>query len=230
MNNIFTPKIYSPLSAFFLSFCLIITAYFVWKRKQKTLTDTLFFIFWCSTFFSFLVSFVELIWFYYFKISLFQLKIIVFIFIISLFFQAFFAFCFLFFRFFKKRIIIFLLIFFSFLPLPFLASFFWKKGEIIFQYGEPFLNVPEFWRFAYFSIFVVAILIFFCLFILFKEIKQGVISWKDFSLLYDYFSFLFYCAISIVRLSYTYPFPFLIFVFYTFIPYLSYLGFRERKT
>ena len=185
MEEFLSPKILSPLSSTLATLCFTVNTYLVWKKKDRSTSGIFLFISWLFVPISFLVITLILIWFYYFPTPLETFKtpiIIYFFFNLGQFFSCL---AFLLIKIFREKLkgLIFTFLFLPLLPL--LAPPFFR-GKVVLNFGEPMIETGYVWQYAYFGVSMVILTIFLIFFLLWREIKEKKISWRNLSSFYSY--------------------------------------------
>lgn len=225
----FLTSLLSPLSSFLVAGVFTLTAYlFATKRKKFTLSDKFFFIFWILSVISFIIIGVLLTAFYYFNLSLEGAYLFIVLVWFLFFFQGFFILLYCLSRITFKKWIYWLSGFFSLIFLVYVTFLILNHGEIILKYGEPYLIFPGQSAIIYLIGFLALSLILFYFFIIWRDIKLGLISWRNLSLFYLHYSIIVLGAITFIRIFYFFPYPYIIQIFYLLIPYLVYLSRKEE--
>ena len=110
----------------------------------------------------------------------------------------------------------------------FILFFYFKNGKIGLKMNDPWVY-SSFEKTGTYSL-VGIIFVFFLIFLLIirEDFQKGKITWRNLSLLYNYFALFLYGIISFIRTLYFFPRPLIIEMFYFLIPYLVYLSRKEE--
>jgi hypothetical protein len=216
----------SSIEALIFASCAYLT---LSKKKTVTLTEIFLFCFWLSASLNFLSIFLLILNFHFFSVPLEALYPLLIAFILAFGLQLLFFFFFLLSKMFLEKILKIIMGILIGYVLLFTIFLYLQGAKPELRFGDPFLKSPLERPTFYFLIGLIGVAFVFLLTLLWQDIFQKQITWKNLSLLYTYFSLILYGSISFIRVLYFFPRPWIIEIFYFFVPYLLYLKNKEEE-